>query len=186
LGVVLAGGAGRRIGGRKAFVELAGRPLIAHVVDRLSPQVSGLAINAEPDPGFEPFGLTILQDPMPGLGPLAGILSALDWAAECGADRVVTVAVDTPFLPQDLVQRLMAAADGPSFAATPDGPHGTTGAWPVACRDELDAALNAGTRKVLDWTASIGAQAVVFEDSAAFLNINTADDLRQAGARFGA
>jgi hypothetical protein len=108
--VILAGGQGRRIGGRKAFVALGGRPLVAHAIDRLGPQVSRLALNASPDPAFDVFGLPVLPDTLPDHGPLAGILAAMDWAESEGQAQVVTVAVDTPFLPSDLVARLVAAA----------------------------------------------------------------------------
>jgi len=181
--VILAGGAGRRIGGRKAFVELGGRPLIAHVIERLAPQSAGMAINALPDPGFDDFGLPVLPDEVPGRGPLGGILAAMDWAARNGAARVMTVSVDTPFLPVDLVERLSASHARASFAATADGPHATTGLWSVDLQGSLRQALDRGARKVRDWTASIGAEAVMFDDASAFININTAGDLRLAEAR---
>jgi molybdopterin-guanine dinucleotide biosynthesis protein A len=181
--VILAGGQGRRIGGRKAFVALGGRPLVAHAIDRLGPQVSRLALNASPDPAFDVFGLPVLPDTLPDHGPLAGILAAMDWAESEGQAQVVTVAVDTPFLPSDLVARLVAAHARAAYAATADGAHATTAIWSVALRAELRDALARGVRKVRDWTASIGGEAVVFEDAAAFLNINTPDDLRLAEAR---
>lgn len=181
--VILAGGAGRRIGGRKAFVALGGRPLVAHVIDRLSPQAARMAINASPDPDFDGFGLHVLPDEVPGRGPLGGILAAMDWAARNGEAQVMTVSVDTPFLPEDLVQRLSASGARAAFAATAEGPHATTGLWSVDLQPSLREALDRGARKVRDWTASIGAEAVMFDDAFAFLNINTAEDLRQAEAR---
>jgi molybdopterin-guanine dinucleotide biosynthesis protein A len=181
--VILAGGAGRRIGGRKAFVELGGRPLIAHVIDRLAPQVARMAINASPDAALVDFGLPVLPDEVPGRGPLGGILAAMDWAARHGEAQVVTVSVDTPFLPADLVQRLSVSDAPAAFAATGDGPHATTGLWSVDLQGALREALDRGARKVRDWTASIGAEAVMFDDASAFMNINTPEDLRQAEAR---
>jgi molybdopterin-guanine dinucleotide biosynthesis protein A len=183
VGVILAGGAGRRIGGRKAFVELGGRPLLAHVIARVAPQVSRLAINATPDAAFDPFGLPVLPDAEVGRGPLDGILTALDWAKSQGESRVLTVAVDTPFLPADLVARL-AAPDAPAAcAATHDGPHATTALWSAGLRDDLRRALSDGVRKVGDWTGTIGAKLVQFEDASAFLNVNTPEDRDRAEAR---
>jgi molybdopterin-guanine dinucleotide biosynthesis protein A len=181
--VILAGGKGRRIGGRKAFVSLGGRPLVAHVIDRMAPQVSHLAINAAPDPAFESFGLPILPDPMADHGPLAGVLAAMDWAHSIGDARVVTVAVDTPFLPEDVVARLASADARAAHAVTADGPHATTAIWSVGLRGDLRGALQHGVRKVRDWTASIGAMEVPFDSADAFLNINTAKDLRLAEER---
>jgi len=181
--VILAVGAGRRIGGRKAFVVLGERPLIAHVIDRLAPQVAGMAINATPDPALDEFGLPVLPDEVPGRGPLGGIHAAMDWAARNGEARVLTVSVDTPFLPFDLVQRLSASGARAAIAATADGLHATTGLWSVDLQPSLLEALDGGARKVRDWTASIAAEAVMFDDASAFLNVNTAEDLRQAEAR---
>ena len=180
VGVILAGGAGRRIGGRKAFAALGGRPLLAHVIDRIGPQVSRLAINAAPDAGFDPFGLPVLPDEQPGCGPLGGILTALDWAQGQGEGRVLTVAVDTPFLPADLVGRLAASGAPAVCAATHDGAHATTAIWSVELKEDLRRALGDGVRKVRDWTVSVGAETILFEDASAFLNINTTDDLARA------
>lgn len=183
VGVILAGGAGRRIGGRKAFVALAGRPLLAHVVDRLAPQVTRLAVNAAPDPGFAAFGLPVLPDPRPDCGPLGGILAALDWAEGLGESRVITAAVDTPFLPTDLVRRLAASTAPAAYASTPEGPHPTTAIWTVGLRSELGRALESGVRKVRDWAAAIEAEAIAFDAPEAFMNVNTSADLRRAERR---
>ncbi|MDG4648986.1 molybdenum cofactor guanylyltransferase MobA [Roseibacterium sp. SDUM158017] len=186
LAVILAAGAGRRIGGGKALVPLAGRPLAAHVVERLAPQVSRIALNAAEAPGLERLGLPLLPDARPGLGPLSGILAAMRWAGSQGAARVLTVAVDTPFLPDDLARRLAAAGARAAFAETADGAHPTTGLWSVDLAGALDAALFQGTRKVRDWTRAVGAQTVRFDDADAFFNVNTPEDLRIAEARLKA
>lgn len=179
--VILAGGAGRRIGGDKAAVQLAGRSLLAHVRARLAPQAGALALNAAVAPA-EAADLPCLADPVPGAGPLGGLLAALDWGAGLGVARVATVPVDTPFLPGDLLARL-AAVPGAAYAETADGAHPVIGLWPVALRDDLRAALRAGRRRVTDWTGAVGARPVPFEDAAAFANVNTPDDLARAAAR---
>ncbi|TMV51016.1 molybdenum cofactor guanylyltransferase, partial [Thioclava sp. BHET1] len=134
-GVILAGGQSRRMGGDpKGLRPLAGRPMIAHVIARIAPQLGPLAINANA-PGYEGFGLPILPDSLPDFpGPLAGILTGLDWAAGLpGITHLMTVATDTPFLPRDLVARLAGAAEGsrPALAASDTGLHPVIGLWPV-------------------------------------------------------
>ena len=184
-GVILAGGAGRRIGGDKAFARLAGRPLVAHVIDRLAPQCGVLAINGAPDPRLERFGLTVVPDGAGGgQGPLSGILAAMGWAAARGATRVLTAPVDTPFLPADLAPRL-AAVDAPvALARTGDGLHGTCGLWQVTLRDDLRTALGRGVRKVTEFAEANGAAGVTFPDTVPppFFNVNRPEDVARAAA----
>ncbi|WP_375228914.1 molybdenum cofactor guanylyltransferase MobA [Roseobacter sp. S98] len=196
LGVILAGGQATRMGGGdKGLLTLGGQTLLARVIDRLEPQVAGLALNANGDPArFDGFGLPVIEDSVTGFaGPLAGVLAGLDWAAEKGADTIVTAAADTPFFPADLVPRLLLAADGMAhplaLAATPDPVrktvrHPTFGLWPVALRDDLRAALNDGLRKVVLWTDRHGGRLAEFPVAGTdpFFNVNTPDDLAQAGA----
>ena len=191
-GLILAGGRATRMGGEdKALLPLDGRPLVQHAIERLRPQVGMLALNANGDPSrFACTGLPVIPDGVPGFaGPLAGLLAGLEWAAERGADAVVTVAVDTPFFPSDLVARLTAAAEAEgataAVAATrgPKGvkPHPTFGLWPVACRGALAEALADGTRRVRDWSDACGAVTLVFHEAGEpFFNVNTPDDLVRA------
>lgn len=182
--VILAGGLARRMGGGdKGRLVVRGRPLVAHVIDRLRPQVGALALNANGDPArWADLCLPVLPDTVPGHpGPLAGVLAGMDWAAGLGADAVVSAAADTPFLPDDLVARLRAAA-GPSglaLAAAGGRPQPTFGLWPVALRGDLRAALEGGTRKILAWTDRHGAGSADFPE-AAFFNVNTPEDLTAA------
>jgi molybdopterin-guanine dinucleotide biosynthesis protein A len=196
-GVILAGGLASRMGGGdKGLLELGGRPILAHVVERLRPQVGVLALNANGDPArFADFGLPVLPDSVGGHpGPLAGVLAGMDWAAGAGAEAVVTAAADTPFFPPDLVLRLVegAAAEGTplAMAVTPGegGPdrHPTFGLWPVALREDLRAALGAGLRKIVAWIGPHGCARVLFPDPDAFFNVNTPEDLARARAMAGA
>ena len=169
------------------------------MIDRLAPQVAGLALNANGDPArFDGFGLPVLADSIEGFaGPLAGVLAGLDWAAGQGGDAIVTAAADTPFFPCDLVPRLLLATEGMAaplaLAATPDPERGrvrhpTFGLWPVALRDDLRAALQGGLRKVVLWTDRHGGREALFAAGGTdpFFNVNTPDDLARAGALLGA
>ena len=183
LGVILAGGAGRRIGGGKPVVMLAGKPLLAHVIARLAPQCAALAINANDPAGLDAHGLPIIADGAQGhQGPLSGVLAAMEWASAQGAKRVLTAPVDTPFLPPDLAARLIKARAPIALAATDDGVQGTCGIWDVGLLCALVQALAAGQRKVTDFAMAQGAVRVHFDTRDAFLNINTPDDLAAAQA----
>jgi molybdopterin-guanine dinucleotide biosynthesis protein A len=170
----------------KAFVPLVGRPLIAHVLDRLEPQVERVLISANGDPGrFAALGCPVVADAVPQ-GPLSGILAALTAAAAMGATHVVSSPVDTPLLPGDLVPQLLLAsegsAEGLALAATVDGDHPATALWPVALAPALAAFLSAGEAKVIRFTDAHHAVRAVFSDPRAFLNLNTPDDLAAAEA----
>ncbi len=186
-GVILAGGTGQRMGNaNKALLILNGTPLIAHAIARLEPQVERLAISANADaPALAKFGLPILADAAP-LGPLAGVLAALNWAAPLGASAVVSVAVDTPFFPPDLVPRLCLAAE--TFAsgcaiAHSTADHPTFGLWPVALIPALTAFLASGENpRVRSFTDAIGAARAQFPADSAFDNLNTPEDLARAQA----
>ena len=186
-GVVVAGGLGRRIGGTdKALLPLAGLPLIAHVLNRLRPQVQALAINANGDLArFAAFGIPVLPDSIPDFpGPLAGLLAGLDWAMAEGFAAVVTVAVDTPFLPPDLVAQLQARIGAATVAmAASDGRlHPTCALWRVELQPALIAALAAGERRVARFAEAQALVRVGFATGAPdpFFNINTAEDLAMA------
>ncbi len=192
LGVILAGGQATRMGGGdKGLLPLGKGTLLSSVIDRLAPQVAALALNANGDAArFEGFGLPVLADSIDGfVGPLAGVLAGLDWAASHGADAIVTAAADTPFFPCDMVPRLLLAGEGMEhplvLAATPDAKRGTArhptfGLWPVALRADLRAALEGGLRKVVLWTDQHAGRTAMFPDEAAFFNVNTPDDLTHA------
>ncbi|WP_281984326.1 molybdenum cofactor guanylyltransferase MobA [Thalassorhabdomicrobium marinisediminis] len=181
-GLILAGGRGTRMGGvSKAGLLLGGESLLERVQARLAPQVTRIAVNANA-PLRTPH--PVIRDSLEGhFGPLAGVLTGLDWAAALGASHIVTVAVDTPFFPCDLVPRLLLAGGGGlAIAETSDGEHGTFGLWPVSLRAPLAAYLEQGGRKVRTFTTAQGAALARFPDTTppAFFNINTPDDLTRA------
>lgn len=183
-GLILAGGQGTRMGGvDKALLTLAGQPLLAHVVARLAPQVTALAISANGDAArFAAFGLPVLAD-APGRvggGPLAGVLAGLEWAAGLGAERLLAVAVDTPFLPPDLAARL-GAAPSAAFAASAGRDHPSVALWPVEGRAQLAALFGLGERRLR--AALAGATRVEFVPPDPFFNVNSPADLAVAEAR---
>jgi molybdopterin-guanine dinucleotide biosynthesis protein A len=200
VGVLLAGGLARRMGGGdKPLREIDGKTLLAHVIERLRPQCEALVLNANGEPErFSAFGLPVVADSIQGFaGPLAGVLAGLDWAAAYAkaARFAVSVATDTPFLPRDLVIRLQAArvAHEARLASAASGgrTHPVIGLWPVDIRDELRRALlEEGLRKIDLFTArhnlAIAEWPVLPYDP--FFNANAPDDLAQAEsiARTGA
>jgi molybdopterin-guanine dinucleotide biosynthesis protein A len=190
LGVVLAGGLSRRMGGGdKGLSVIEGRTILERLLQRIGPQCAGLVLNANGDPGrFAALGVPVVSDSVPDFaGPLAGVLAGMDWAAEHRPDLVwiATVAGDTPFLPADFVARLHAAreAAGAPLASAASGgrTHPVNGLWRVVLREELRAALGRGERKVGRWTADQGgAVAEWTADPDPFFNVNAPEDLDEA------
>lgn len=189
--VVLAGGRAYRLGGGdKVLLPLAGSSLLTRITGRLSPQTGAIALNANGDPArFAEYGLTVLPDSLNDRpGPLAGILAALDWASDIGSNGVITVAGDTPFLPNDLVARLseQAGKTGLAIAASADDSsmrlHPVNGLWPVHLREPLRLFLSNGHRDVQNFTSLHDAQTVIWQITSfdPFFNINTPEDLRLA------
>lgn len=189
-GVILAGGQGRRLGGRdKAMQPLAGVPLIRRAIERAEPQVERLAISANGDAArFASFGLPVLPDATP-LGPLAGVLAALEWATPLGATAVVSFAVDTPFFPGDLVPRLCLAAESSDHGvaiAHSAKDHPTFALWPVHLAADLAAFLASGENpRVMRFVESHAGARACFPDDVAFSNLNTAHDFAKAEAELG-
>ncbi|MFW5834715.1 MAG: molybdenum cofactor guanylyltransferase MobA [Pseudomonadota bacterium] len=194
IGLVLAGGRARRLGGHdKAFVELGGRPLLDWVCRAIRPQCDRLLIGANGDPArFAEFPLPVVPDVIAGQpGPLAGILSGLVWLrAQAPATRwLLTVPVDTPFLPADLVARLhaaRAAAQRPlARACSGSRAHHVVGLWSVDLVDDLARALGEhDVRRVEAWAAAHRPAEAVFDTWPIdpFCNVNTPADLEAAEA----
>lgn len=193
LGVVLAGGQARRMGGGdKPLRPLAGRTMLDRVIARLGPQCDGLLLNANGDPErFAQFGLPIAADDVEGFaGPLAGILAGLDWCARHRPDLawIASAAADAPFIPADFVARLHAArrdADLPLARAESAGQaHPTHALWPVSLREDLRAALGGGERRIARWTDRHGIAAARWpvDRHDLFFNVNTPADLAAAEA----
>jgi molybdopterin-guanine dinucleotide biosynthesis protein A len=183
-GLILAGGQGSRLGGvDKAFLVLAGQPLLAHALAVLAPQTDMLAISANGDPArFAAFPFPILADTHEGRGPLAGIAVGLAWAARAGADHLASLPVDTPFAPANLVARL---SPGPSVAVYEGRQHHLVALWPVAFLPALEDVLaQPGRYKVRD-ALSLAAARQVDVPAAAdpFLNLNTPADIEAAETR---
>jgi len=192
VGVILAGGLARRMGGGdKPMREIAGKPILSHVIERVGPQCDALVLNANGDAArFAAFGLPVVADTVEGFaGPLAGILAGLDWAAAQEAEWLVSVAGDCPFLPRDLVARFHDAQtrnDADLVVAQSDTQsHPVVGLWKVSLREDLRHALvEEGLRKIDRWTAryklvSVEWAIVPYDP---FFNANAPEDLAEAEA----
>lgn len=191
-GVLLAGGQSRRMGGGdKCLRDLGGRPLLARIIERAAPQIGPLMLNANGDPArFVEFGLPVMDDVVGDYaGPLAGVLTGLEWAAEHapGCDWVASFACDAPFLPLDLVERLfVGVAEGQADMACArsngrDQP--VFGLWPVRLAGDLRrAVVDEDIRKVDIWTARYRLAHVDFDDGELdpFFNVNRPDDFARA------
>jgi molybdenum cofactor guanylyltransferase len=197
IGVLLAGGQSRRMGGvDKVLQTLGGRPVLAHAIDRLKPQVADMVINANGAASrFAAFRLPVIADSVAGFaGPLAGVHAGLVWvkANRPGIDHVVTVAADTPFFPTDLVARFIGALEDQTtllVACSDQGLHPVFGLWPVAIAPLLEESLERGERKASAFVEEQGAIEVFFPKTDIggrlidpFFNINRPDDLAEANA----
>jgi len=174
--LILAGGGARRMGGvDKPLLSLGDRTILAEILARLRPQAGAVALSANGDQArFGGYGLPVLPDPVADQGPLAGVLQGLEWAAGGGAEMLLTIPGDTPFVPRDLALRLCPA---PACAASGGHLHPLVALWPVACRERLRSWTD---KRVRSFAEAIGMRAVVFEDDGAFLNVNTPADLAAA------
>ncbi len=197
-GVLLAGGRATRMGGGdKSLHSLAGRPILAHVIERVRPQVSVLLLNANGDPArFQGFGLPVEGDVIEDFaGPLAGILTGLEWAGAHapGCRWVASFPTDAPFLPEDLVRRMVAAVGAEDAhigcAASGGRTHPVVALWPVGLAGDLSRAMTEdGVRKIDRWTARYRVAYVEYaaEPVDPFFNVNRPGDLERAERLLGA
>ncbi|MBV8392274.1 MAG: molybdenum cofactor guanylyltransferase [Alphaproteobacteria bacterium] len=202
VGVVLAGGEGRRMGDgvSKPLRLLGGRPMVAHVVERLRPQVMDLVVVAnDPDPAYRELGAPVIPDPPDiqeaakregrRLGPLAGILAGMEWSLKHHphANWILTTPADVPFLPLDLTVRLCGHMHVPEpDVLTVQGEH-ALGVWSVKLAGDLRrAVLGEGLRRVEGFAHRHSHAELVWPgDAASFLNVNTPEDLSRAEEAMG-
>jgi molybdopterin molybdotransferase len=191
-GLILAGGRGTRMGRvDKGLQPFRGATLAAHVLQRLAPQVASVAINANRNlPQYEAYGCPVLSDELDGYeGPLAGLQAGL---RHCATELLLTAPCDSPFLPSDLAERLEAAlrsqdadvALAVTLEADEQGvvqrqPHPVFALLKASLLPQLDAYLATGARRLEGWYKSLRLAEVVFEQAAAFRNINTLGELQQ-------
>ena len=190
-GLILAGGRASRMGGGdKCLITIGGRTILAHLVERLVPQVETLAISANGDPSrFEAFGLPVLPDAGSGgaaparcEGPLAGIVAGLAWAEACGQDALLAVSGDTPFIPRTLAKSLAAAmSTAPARCAVArfgGEPYPLAALWATSLRSDVEKRFRAGERAVRIVQQSLGAAHADFEGAYdPFLGANTPADV---------
>jgi molybdopterin-guanine dinucleotide biosynthesis protein A len=195
--VILAGGHSKRMGGAdKALVTIAGRSLLARVIERINPQVERLVLSANGDPArFSKFGIPVVPDTIDGIGPLAGLHAGMRWSEKNlpEARFVASVAADMPFIPADLVARLAEGCgrdeNTVALSASPAGTHPMCGLWPVALADGLERLLRSGkATTVLAFADRFMRLNVPFDDIALpngetvdpFFNVNTPADAERA------
>ncbi|MGB0683054.1 MAG: molybdenum cofactor guanylyltransferase MobA [Magnetovibrionaceae bacterium] len=191
-GLILAGGLARRMGGGdKGLKQVGGRPVLDWVVERAKAQTAPLILNAGGDPNrFKAYGLPVVEDVVPGAqGPLAGILTGLDWLAQHhpGIEWMVSFTTDAPFIPRDLAQRLWQSCEERSAelacAVSNGRTHPVFGLWRVGLRADLrDALVGEEMRKIDRWTARYALAEVEFDTHPVdpFFNINRPEDLAEA------
>jgi molybdopterin-guanine dinucleotide biosynthesis protein A len=196
-GVILAGGLARRMGGGdKTLKEIGGRPMLALIIERLRPQVDGLVLNANGDPErFSEFGLPVVADTVGDhAGPLAGILAGMRWAEKAMPEArfIASAAGDTPFFPDDLVERLAEGCGRDektvAMAASANGVHPVFGLWPIGLADALEEYLESKeSGKILTFADEYFRLNVPFdhldvdgEEVDPFFNVNTPEDIERA------
>ena len=190
VGVVLAGGRSTRMGGGdKCLRPLGNGTLLGQVLARFQPQVDTVVLNANGEAArFATYGVTVVPDTVAGfVGPLAGILAGLDWARthRPAVRWVASTAADAPFLPRDLVVRMLAGCGDAELAvaASAGRSHPVVGLWSVALADALrDALVGEDMRKIDRWTARYRVATVSFatEPLDPFFNVNTPEELAEA------
>jgi molybdopterin-guanine dinucleotide biosynthesis protein A len=192
LGLVLAGGQARRMGGGdKALLRIGGETVLSRTLRRVTPHCRAVALNANGDPSrFAAFGLPVIADSVADFaGPLAGVLAGMDWAAAADPDAewLATVPGDCPFLPHDLIPRLHHARNesGRPIACAKSGEwrHPVAAIWPVGLREDLRHALTAeNLRKIEIFTERYGVALAEWPDRPIdyFFNVNRPDDLAEA------
>jgi len=192
IGLVLAGGQARRMGGGdKAFIEIGGKKILDRVLARLRPACAHIVLNANGDPQrFAPWGLPVIADSVKDFaGPLAGILAGLDWTARNypAVEWMTSVPGDCPFLPEGLVERLHAVREeqGRKLACAQSGEwrHPVVGLWNVRLREDLRKALVVEElHKIEIWTARHGVAIATWPDKPVdpFFNVNTPEDIAAA------
>jgi molybdopterin-guanine dinucleotide biosynthesis protein A len=176
-------------GGDKCLLPLNGKAILVHVLERIAPQAGAILINSNsPADLFASFGWPVLPDIIPGFqGPLAGLLTGMTWTKKAHpcATHILTIACDTPFLPDDLVIRLgdgLAATDI-AIARDRERAHPVIGLWPVALADRLAMDMEHDVRGVHQWLRGQAVREVTF-GAAHFHNLNTRDELIQAATAF--
>ena len=194
IGVILAGGLSRRMGGGdKSLKKIGNQTLLEMVIERIKPQVDAVVLNSNNNPNqYNDFDIPIIPDVISGhLGPLAGVLSGMRWAQKNGYGHIVTIAADTPFFPKTLVSELLLVHHRTNadivLAATRklEGgthTHPTFGLWSSKLADNLSRSLQDGVRKIVFWTNQQKSSQAVFSGFKRdpFFNINTPDDLELA------
>ncbi|MCC3861801.1 molybdenum cofactor guanylyltransferase MobA [Pseudemcibacter aquimaris] len=182
--VILAGGGSSRMGGVDKYTLMLGeRPILDHIIARIEPQASKILFNCNKEIDVS---LTVIRDQKPNLGPLGGIQAALEYAKEKGYNSVITVACDTPFIPENLTSRLQSLEGNPLVIAASNGRlHPVVARWYVSLLDQVTEALDQGERKLMKFIDNIEYAICEWnEPRDPFFNINRPEDLKKAESLF--
>ena len=183
VGAILAGGAGLRMGGDKAIVELHGEPLISYPLNAVQQVVKKVAITAKSGTKLPPLsGVMVWIEPERPRHPLVGITQAL---ALAGGHPVLVCAGDLPFVTPELIRRLVRADPGraPAVLACARGvTHPLLGCYQPRALELLAGAARAGTAPLLETIATINPVLLEADDPEELFDVDTPDDLLQAAA----
>lgn len=183
-GIIIAGGRSARMGEEKAFLDIAGKSILGRIIERISPQVTSIVVNANgPPERFAALGLPVIHDLRNVGTPLAGLHAGLKWSRDQGFGAILTVPSDCPFLPSDLVTKLASRHAPAAIASSRGQPHVLTGLWHSGLQEKLEQALDGdGVFRVKDWATKADARTVDWPTHPfdPFLNVNTPEDLAEA------
>lgn len=183
LGVILAGGRSSRMGGNDKFLlDLRGKKILDHIIERFEPQVARLILNAN-----RPIdtSLEVVPDIVSAHGPLGGLYSAFTFAKENGYSQIVTVPCDTPFIPDDFVSKLLEQSENPiTVAKSQERIHPVLALWQISLLDDLKETIDNNQLKMMTWISRYVVTEVSWDSEPdPFFNINTAEDLAKAELR---
>lgn len=189
LPVILAGGKSRRFGADKAVAKLGEKSLIDYTINKLEPKFAEILVITNNPMQVSKNNIFFIKDTMAGqLGPLVGILSAMEWVKnnDKNYEWIISFPCDTPFFEEKIIDKVINSQKSSDkkllFLKSGNKRHNIFGLWSIELMEQLRNDINQGARKVEDWANKIGTEIVEInsESDKSFLNINTKLDLEEA------